>query len=78
MNELEKYLQEIQDVDRHPSEIAKILKELSDEEFAQAIKLVPNELIGDVTLALPDRYFDDVVESLSVDELSQAPLCNRS
>jgi len=28
--------------------------------------------VGDVALALPDRLFDDVVESLSIDELSHA------
>ncbi len=56
----------------HPSEIAKILKQLEDSEFSDAVKLVPKNLLGDVALALPDRYFDDVVESLSIDELSHA------
>jgi len=56
----------------HPSEIANILRGMDDSEFSKAIKLVPKELVGDVALALPDRYFDDVVENLSVNELSQA------
>jgi magnesium transporter len=56
----------------HPSDIAKILKELEDSDLNEAIKLVPKDLVGDVALALPDRYFDFVVESLSVDELSHA------
>ena len=72
MNPLQDYLSAHDISDMHPSDIAKILKGLSDEEFSNAIKLVPKNLVGDVALALPDRYFDDVVESLSVDELSHA------
>jgi len=72
MNKLQDYLSAHEISDMHPSDIAKILKGLSDEEFSDAIKLVPRDLVGDVTLALPDRYFDDVVESLSVDDLSHA------
>jgi len=72
MNQLEDYLSAHDVSDMHPSDIAKILKGLSDEEFSDAIKLVPKNLVGDVALALPDRFFDDVVENLSVDELSHA------
>jgi magnesium transporter len=72
MNELEKYIESHDISEMHPSEIANILKGMDDSEFSKAIKLVPKELVGDVALALPDRYFDDVVENLSVDELSQA------
>ncbi|WP_373035643.1 magnesium transporter [Sulfurimonas sp.] len=72
MNKLKEYLNSHDISEIHPSDIAKILKQLDDSEFADAIKLVPSSLVGDVALALPDRYFDDVVESLSVDELSHA------
>jgi len=72
MNKLEEYLNSHEVSELHPSDIAKILKELNDEEFAEAIKLVPSDLVGDVTLSLPDRYFDDVVEHLSVEELGVA------
>ena len=72
MTKLEEYLDAHDVSELHPSDIAKILKELSNVEFAEAIKLVPSDLVGDVSLALPDRYFDDVVESLSVEELSIA------
>ena len=72
MNKLQSYLDSHEISEMHPSTIAKILKKLDDEQFANSIKLVPKDLIGDVALALPDRYFDDVVESLSVDELSHA------
>ena len=72
MNQLQDYLNAHDISDMHPSDIAKILKGLSDEEFSDAIKLVPKNLVGDVALALPDRFFDDVVDNLSVDELSHA------
>jgi len=72
MNQLKDYLEAHEPSEMHPSDIAKILKELNDDDFSRAIKLVPKDLVGDVALALPDRYFDDVVENLSVDELSHA------
>jgi len=72
MDKLKEYLNSHPQSEIHPSDIAKILKQLDDSEFADALKLVPKDLLGDVTLALPDRYFDDVVENLSVDELSYA------
>jgi len=72
MKELNKYLKSHNVSEMHPAEIAKILKGLNDRDFSKAIKSVPKDLVGDVALALPDRYFDDVVENLSVDELSHA------
>ncbi len=72
MEEINNYIASHEISEMHPSEIANILRGLDDAEFSEAIKLVPKELVGDVALALPDRYFDDVVENLSVDELSQA------
>ena len=72
MNRLQDYLDAHDINEIHPSDIAKILKQLDDEAFSSAIKLIPKDLLGDVALALPDRLFDDVVESLSLDELSHA------
>jgi len=72
MDKLQEYLNSHPASEIHPSDIAKFLKQLDDKEFSNALKLVPKDLLGDVALALPDRYFDDVVESLSVDELSHA------
>lgn len=72
MNRLEEYLDSHEVSEIHPSDIAKILQDLSDDEFGIALKKIPKDLIGDVALALPDRYFEDVVESLSVDELGYA------
>jgi magnesium transporter len=72
MKQLRQYLDSHEICEMHPSELAKILKSIDDSDFSNAIKLIPKDLVGDVALALPDRYFDDVVENLSVDELSQA------
>ncbi len=78
MNKLEEYLNAHEPSEIHPSDIAKILKQLDDAEFSAALKLVPKDLIGDVALALPDRYFDDVVENFSVEELRDAVLALES
>ncbi len=72
MNKLQDYLNSHDLSEVHPSEIANILKRLDDSEFSTAVKLIPRDIIGDVALALPDRLFDDIIESLSVDELSHA------
>jgi magnesium transporter len=72
MNKLKDYLDSHEIGEIHPSKLAKLLKKLDDSEFADALKLIPKDLLGHVALALPDRYFDDVVENLSVDELSHA------
>ena len=72
MNQFQEYINSHQTSEMHPSDIAKILKNVSDEEFSDAVKLVPKDLVGDVALALPDRLFDDIVENLSIDELSHA------
>lgn len=72
MNNLEEYINAHELSEIHPSDIAKILKQLDDSDFAAALKLIPKHLIGDVALALPERYFDDFVENLSIDELGHA------
>lgn len=72
MEKLQDYLKSHNENEMHPSDIAHILRELDDNVFAECIKLIPKDLVGDVALALPDRFFDDVVENLSVDELSHA------
>lgn len=72
MNKLEEYLSAHEPSEIHHSDIAKILKQLDESEFVAALRLVPKDLIGDVALALPERYFDDVVENFSVEELRDA------
>ena len=72
LNQFYEYINSHEESKMHASDIAKLLKNLDDEEFAQAVKRIPKSLLGDVTLSLPDRYFDDVVEHFSVDELKEA------
>ncbi|MCW9026612.1 MAG: magnesium transporter, partial [Thiovulaceae bacterium] len=72
MDKLQEYLKSHTESEMHPSDIAQILRQLDDSQFAHSVKLIPKNIIGDVALALPDRLFDDVVENLSVDELSHA------
>lgn len=72
MDHFKEYIKSHDINEMHPSSIAKILKNISDEKFSHAVKLIPKDLVGDVALALPDRFFDDVIEHLSVGELSHA------
>ena len=72
MDRLQEYLNTHELSEIYPSDIAKILKTYDDDEFIKALKLIPLDILGDVTLALPDRYFDNVMQNLSVSELSCA------
>ncbi len=72
MEELKSYLKSHSESELYPADIAKILRKLNEEEFSKAIRLIPKDIIGDVALELPDRYFDDVVESLKVEDLTYA------
>ena len=72
MNKLTQYLNERHTDELHPSEIANLLKDLNEKNFNQAVQAIPKELIADVALELPDRYFEDVVESFTVKELAES------
>ena len=72
MKLLQEYLASHGDDERHFSEIVNILKQYDEEKFSEAIKLIPKDMLGDVALELPDRYFDDMVESLEVNDLTEA------
>jgi len=72
MNDLKKYLSSKPNNELHPSKISKLLKEMDDHDFVDAIQLVPKEFIGDIALALPDRYFGDIIESLELKDLTHA------
>ncbi len=72
MKEIRNYIASHDISEMHPFEIANILRGMDDGKFSRAIKIVPKELVGDVALTLPDRYFEDIIKNLSVDELSQA------
>jgi len=72
LNPFYEYINNHDEAEMHASDIAKLLKNLDDDDFAEAVKKIPKSLLGEVALALPDRYFDDVVEHFSVEELKEA------
>jgi len=70
MDKLTEYLNAHPHDELHPSEIANLLKGLKEKSFNEAVQAIPKELIADVALELPDRYFEDVVESFTAKELA--------
>ena len=72
MQELKTYLELHKNDDIHFSEIVNILKQYDEEKFSEAIKLIPKDILGDVALELPDRYFDDMVETFEAKDLVEA------
>ncbi|HSR74311.1 MAG TPA: magnesium transporter [Sulfurovum sp.] len=72
MDKLTQYLNETPDNKLHPSEIANILKSLDEKSFHKALQAIPKEIIADVALELPDRYFEDIVESFTAKELAES------
>ena len=72
MDKLKAYLETHHDDELHPSEIAKLLKDMNEKSFDEAIQSIPKELIADVALELPDRYFEDVVESFTPQEIAES------
>ena len=59
---------------RHPSDIAKILKEVFHEDgfetFLSFLRRIPEEHLGEVLLELPEHLKDDALEELSVQKLA--------
>jgi magnesium transporter len=72
MDQLTQYLNAHPHDELHPSEIANLLKDLDEKSFNEAVQAIPKELIADVALELPDRYFEDVVESFTTKEIAQS------
>jgi magnesium transporter len=72
MDKLTQYLNAHPNDELHPSEIANLLKDMDEKSFDEAVQFIPKELIADVALELPDRYFEDVVESFTPEELAQS------
>jgi len=72
MDQLTHYINTHPADELHPSKIASLLKDMSEKHFDEAVKHIPKELIADVALELPDRYFEDVVESFTPKELAQS------
>ena len=59
---------------RHPSDIAKILKEVYHQDdfetFLSYLRKIPEEHLGEVLLELPEHLKDDALEALSVQKLA--------
>jgi len=72
MDKLKQYLATRADDELHPSEIANLLKDLNEEQFNEAIRSIPKELIADVALELPDRYFGEVIENFTPQEIAES------
>lgn len=72
MDQLTEYLNAHSHDELHPAEIANLLKDLSEKSFAEAVQFIPKELIADVALELPDRYFEDVLESFTPQEIAES------
>jgi magnesium transporter len=72
MDKLKAYLNEHSNEELHPSEIAKLLKDLDEKSFEEALQSIPTELIADVALELPDRYFEDIIEQFSPKEIAKS------
>jgi len=72
MDKLTEYLNAHREDELHPSEIANLLKDLDEKSFDEAVHSIPKELIADVALELPDRYFGDIIESFSAEEIAES------
>jgi len=72
MQKLKTYLELHKNDEIHFSEIVNILKQYDEETFSEAIQLIPKDILGDVALELPDRYFDDMVETFEAKDLVEA------
>lgn len=72
---LEEYLQEKNISLLHPYDIAKALinlKKLDNEEFIKYLKLVPDDILGDVVLEFPENYLKDVLQEIPSIKLARA------
>jgi magnesium transporter len=72
MDKLTQYLNDHPYDELYPSEIANLLKDLDEKQFLEAVQAIPKELIADVALELPDRYFEDVVDSFTPQEIAES------
>lgn len=72
----ERYLEDRESHTLHPSEIAYLLKKVrkkeSREAFLENLKRVPQDILGDVLLELPEKIKDEAIEHFSSEELAQA------
>ncbi len=72
---LNDFISEKLDTEISPSEIAKILKNIKQEDenlFFETLKKIPSDVLGEVVLELPEYYIKDIVEGVSSDQLVEA------
>ena len=78
VNELEildNFISDASSISIHPSDIAKILKNLKEEDeekFFYYLENLPDEILGDVLLELPENYLKETIEKLPSSRLAQA------
>lgn len=72
----EQFLQDRDAHSIHPTEIAYLLKKLykkkGKEAFFETLEKIPQDMLGDVLLELPEKRKDEAIEHLSSEDLAQA------
>lgn len=76
MHSFEMYLQDPDESNIHPSDIAYLLKKVrkkqTKEAFLALLEKIPNDVLGDVLLELPEKIKDEALEALSTEVLAGA------
>lgn len=71
----ELFLQDSEEHSLHPSEIAYLLKKIRQEdktEFFRSLEQIPQDILGDVLLELPEKIKDEAIGHFSSEELALA------
>ena len=76
MHSFEMYLQDPDESNIHPSDIAYLLKKVRKKETKEAflvlLEKIPHDVLGDVLLELPEKIKDEALEALSTEVLAGA------
>lgn len=76
MHSFEMYLQDPEENNIHPSDIAYLLKKVRKKEtkdaFLELLEKVPHDVLGEVLLELPEKIKDEAIEALSTEALAGA------
>jgi len=75
LHTLELWLEDSRQQPMHASVIAKLLKKIKkqdDTNFFEYLKKIPNDILGDVLLELPEKIKDEAIEHLSAEKLGFA------
>jgi len=74
VNEIESFLNEEIDYDMSAAEIAKCLLPIKNEDeslYLELLQKLPNDVLGDVVLELPEYHLKSIVENISSAQLSE-------